>query len=147
MAKFVYRMQNILSLKENLEKQQKAQFSLANNILLREQDKLQNLLLRQAGYENELDRLLKGKLNLKKISQCRNAIDAMKSLVRDQMIVVHQAEKKVEDERRKLDSIMKDRKTHEKLKEKAFDEFKMELNHQEMKEIDELTSYTHTKGK
>lgn len=146
MAKFVYRMQNILNLKENLEKQQKAAFTVANNRLMKEQDKLQELMLRQASYENELDRMLKGVLNLKEIARCRNSIEAMKSLVRDQMIVVHQAQKKVDEERKKLDEIMKDRKTHEKLKEKAFDEFKEELNHQEMKEIDELVSFTHSKA-
>lgn len=32
---------------------------------------------------------------------------------------------------------MQERKTHEKLKEKAFDQFKLELNDQEKKEIDE----------
>lgn len=95
MAKFVYRMQNILNLKENLEKQQKAAFTVANNRLMKEQDKLQELMLRQASYENELDRLLKGRLDLKRIAHCRNSIDAMKSLVRDQMIVVHQAQKKL----------------------------------------------------
>ena len=38
---------------------------------------------------------------------------------------------------------MKDRKIHEKLKEKAFDEFKLELNDQEKKEIDELVSFNY----
>ena len=32
---------------------------------------------------------------------------------------------------------------HEKLKEKAFEEFKQELLHEESKEIDELVSYTY----
>ena len=36
---------------------------------------------------------------------------------------------------------MKDRKTHEKLRENAFDEFLMELSAEEKKEIDELVSY------
>ena len=38
---------------------------------------------------------------------------------------------------------MKDRKVHEKLKEKAFDEFKLELNDQEKKEIDEVVSFNY----
>ncbi len=36
-----------------------------------------------------------------------------------------------------------ERKTHEKLKEKAFEEFLMEEKRQESKEIDQLTSYTY----
>ena len=36
-----------------------------------------------------------------------------------------------------------ERKTHEKLKEKAFQQFLMEEKKQESKEIDQLTSYTY----
>ena len=39
---------------------------------------------------------------------------------------------------------MKDRKTHEKLREHAFERFKEEIKAEEIKEIDELTSYTHS---
>ncbi len=36
---------------------------------------------------------------------------------------------------------MKERKIYEKLKEKAFEEFKAEVNAQEQKEIDQLVSF------
>jgi flagellar FliJ protein len=39
---------------------------------------------------------------------------------------------------------MKDRKIHEKLKENAFEEFKIELNNEEKKEIDQLVSFTYS---
>ena len=38
---------------------------------------------------------------------------------------------------------VQDRKIHEKLKEKAFEQFKLELNAQEMKEIDETVSFNY----
>ena len=38
---------------------------------------------------------------------------------------------------------MIERKTHEKLKEKAFDEFKKEIEKEESKAVDELVSFTH----
>ena len=41
---------------------------------------------------------------------------------------------------------MKDRKTHEKLREKAFENFLIELSAQEKKEIDELVSYRYGAG-
>ncbi len=40
---------------------------------------------------------------------------------------------------------MQESKTHEKLREKAFDEFLHEENAREAKEVDELTSYTHSR--
>ena len=39
---------------------------------------------------------------------------------------------------------MMERKMHEKLREHAFERFKEELKAEEIKEIDELTSYTHS---
>ena len=71
------------------------------------------------------------------------AIDVLKSKQRSQMMNVHAAERDVELARKQLNEAMVERKTHEKLKEKAFEEFKQELLHEESKEIDELVSYTY----
>ena len=46
-----------------------------------------------------------------------------------------------------LEEVMKERKTYEKLREKSFEEFKAEVNHEESKEVDELTSYTYGQKK
>jgi flagellar FliJ protein len=143
-AKFVYRMQNVLVLKQKLEEQEKIAYTLAANALKEEQNKLQELIVRRASYEKQLSDLMHGILDLKKISRCRNSIDAMRSLIREQLINVQKAEKALDEERKRLDSVMKDRKTHEKLREHAFERFKEELKAEEIKEIDELTSYTHS---
>ena len=45
--------------------------------------------------------------------------------------------------RDKLNLAMQERKIYEKLREKAFEEFKQELNAQEKKEIDELVSFNY----
>ena len=42
---------------------------------------------------------------------------------------------------------MQERKTHDKLKEKAFEQFVKDENARESKEIDELTSYSYGKNK
>jgi flagellar FliJ protein len=49
--------------------------------------------------------------------------------------------------RQKLNQVMIERKTHEKLKEKAFEEYKKQLDDYEKKEIDELISYSYNKIK
>ncbi len=43
----------------------------------------------------------------------------------------------------RLREAMAERKTHERLKEKAFEEYLAEQNAEEQKEIDELVSYRH----
>ena len=143
MAKFRYRMQNILDIKEKMENQAKTAYGMANAKLATEQQKLQDILIRRAGYESKARELVSGNLNVLEIRECRQAIDVMKSKQRSQMMNVHAAERNVELARKRLNEAMVERKTHEKLKEKAFEEFKQELLHEESKEIDELVSYTY----
>mgnify|MGYP000326185255 FL=1 len=51
MAKFVYRMQNILNIKQKLETQAKMTYSLANQKYLEQQKILQEYMVRRVGYE------------------------------------------------------------------------------------------------
>ncbi len=143
MAKFVYRMQNVLNVKLKLENQAKIAYGLANARLAEEQQKLQEILLRRAMYENQAKELVSGAIDVKAIRECKRAVDVMKSLQRTQMMQVHMAEKDVEAARQKLNEEMIERKTHEKLREKAFELFKQEILAAEGKEIDELVSYTY----
>ena len=116
MAKFVYRMQNILDLKIKMEEQRKAEYGLANARLRKEEDKLRELIIRKAGYEKQARELVQGTIDVHKIHTCKHAIDAMKSAIRTQMIEVHVAEKNVELARSKLNQVMIERKTYEKLR-------------------------------
>ena len=147
MAKFIYKMQNILEIKEKLESQEKIAFGIANQKLAEEQEKLQELLVRQAGYEAKLKELTSGDLNIRDINNCKKSIDSMKSMVRDQMIAVHTAQRNVENARIRMNEAMKERKTQENLQEKAFEEFKQELLAEESKITDELVSYTYHNNK
>lgn len=143
MAKFTYRMQSILDIKYKLEEQEKTAFGLASKRLQEENEKLQQLMLRRINYERRAGELAMGKIDVLKIKENKRAIDTMKSLIRDQIMQVHAAEKNVELARKRLNAVMVDRKAHEKLREKAFEEFKVELAAQEAKEIDQLVSFTY----
>lgn len=142
MAKFRYRMQNILNIKMKLEAQAEIVYSTANAAYMEEQRKLQNLLVRRTGYERKLKELMDGEIDVQKVNHAREDVNTMKTIVRRQMMEVHKAEKKLESARRELSQVMMERKTQEKLREKAFDHFKRELATAENKEIDELVSYT-----
>ena len=141
MAKFSYKMQNILNVKEKMESQAKNDFSIAVAEYNEEEEKLAALLKRQAGYDARLKELSIGKLDFQEINACKNAINTMKRMIRDQMIRLNNAQRRVELQRTRLNIAQQERKTHEKLKEKAFEEFLQELNQEEMKQIDELVSY------
>lgn len=145
MAKFVYRMQNILNIKQKLETQAQMAYSIANQKYLEEQKVLQQYLIRRVGYEKQLKEAMQGDLNLQEVAHARANVNDMKTIVRRQMRQVHTAEKAMEDARVALNEVMQERKVQEKLREKAFEEFKQELAATETKEIDELVSYTYNK--
>lgn len=142
MAKFKYRMQNILDIKTKLETQAQNEYGIANRKYLEEQAALQELMIRRVEYEKRLKELVEGTLDIKSINNARNDVNNIKTLVRRQMMEVHKAEIVLEKTRNELNEKMKERKTHEKLKEHALDEFKADLQMAETKEIDELVSYT-----
>ena len=143
LAKFKYRMQNILDIKSKLETQAKNEYAIANQNYLKEQEKLQNLILKRLSFEQHLKSLMSGTINIKDVLIAKNDVSAMKNIVRRQMMVVHNAEKNLDRAREKLAEVMTERKIHEKLKEKAFEDFKQDVKSGEAKEIDELVSFTY----
>jgi flagellar FliJ protein len=143
MAKFVYRMQNILNIKMKLETQARMAYSQANQKYLEEQQILQGYVVRRMGYERQLKEAVQGTIDIEEVEHTKSALDSMKIIVRRQMMEVHKAEKAMEAARSALNEVMQERKVQEKLREKAFDEFKRELATEENKEIDELVSFTY----
>lgn len=145
MAKFVYRMQNILNIKLKLEEQAKIAYTQANTKLLEEQQKLQAILVRKAGYEKRAKELVSGSIHIRDIQENKRAIDTIKSMMRTQLLQVQVAERNLEAARLRLNEVMIERKTQEKLREKAFEEFKQDVAYEENKAVDELVSYTYQK--
>lgn len=133
-------MQNILELKQKIEEQEKANFGMATARFNEEQQKLRELMIRQAGYEKRLKELSFGNIDIKEIKTCKSAITSMKVALRDQMIEVSKAQKAMENARKRLNTVMMERKMHEKLREHAFEEFLNELDYEENKITDELVS-------
>lgn len=147
MAKFIYRMQSILNIKEKMEEQAKMEFAQARIRLTEEEERLKYLVDRKDVYVNRGRELQKDSLNVFDIMENRDAIVLMKEFIEEQKKAVAKAEKQLEEARLKLQNAMQESKTHERLREKAFEEFVKEVNAQETKEIDELTSYVYGQKK
>lgn len=143
MAKFVYRMQSILNIKEKMEEQAKVAFGAANAELRVEEERLQRLFGRQIQYLAEGAMLRQEVLDPLKLQENEQALRYIEEEIKSQKIRVKRAEEAVEKARQVLQEYMLERKTHEQLKEAAFEEFKEELAKEESKEVDELVSYTY----
>lgn len=143
MAKFVYRMQSILNIKEKMEEQAKQAFAAANHQLKIEEERLERLKKRRIQYLEEGAAIRQQLLDPLKLQENVSALDYIKEAIFEQRIRVRKAEEAVDRAREVLQEYMIERKTHEQLKEAAFEEFKAELAKEESKEVDELVSYTY----
>lgn len=145
MAKFKYRMQNILDIKQKLEESAKMEFGEANVRVMEEEEKLSVIEDRKRAYENEAGRLRSAKLQVADIKNNTKAISVLGDMKKEQESEVDKAKNILEQKRVKLQVAMQERKTQEKLYENAFEEFMREENARESKEVDELTSYVYGK--
>lgn len=143
MAKFIYRMQNILNIKYKLEDQAKNEFMIANRILQEEEEKKNVLLARKREYQEEAKTLLSSRLDVFRIRENKEAILKMDEFIKEQELVIEKARKVVEEKAQKLALLRQERKAQEKLKEKAFEVFIREENAKESKEVDERVSFTY----
>ena len=141
MAKFAYRMENILNIKYKLEEQAKQKYMAVRVRLNEEEEKLNALQNRKQEYFVQYRDLLKERLDVLQIETCKEAILLMDEYITAQEQVVARVEEELEQAIAKMNEAIKERKIHEKLKEKQFEIFLQELNQEEMKEIDQLISY------
>ena len=134
-------MQNILDIKYKLEDSAKQEYAEARIRLNEEEEKLEALMIRKNEYYIQYQNAIQGNLDFLKIEELANAMDIMDEMIALQNEMVKKRNKELEKARAKLNQVMQERKMHEKLKEKQFDEFVVELNAQENKETDEVVSY------
>ncbi len=141
MAKFIYRMENILNIKYKMEEQAKQEYMVVRMRLDEAEEQLDSLKKRKNDYFDLYRRLVSEKLEILEIEECKEAIIIIDEYINAQKKVVKSIETELDAAIQKMNIAMQERKIHEKLKENQFELFLHELNREEMKEIDELISY------
>ena len=147
MAKFIYKMQSLLNIKEKLEEQAKTAYGLVKAVLNEEEAKLGQMVARKNQYIAEKKEGMSATLRVNELTQLEHAIKSMEYRIAEQVLVVKQAEKNVMLAQAKLENAMKERKIQEKLKEKALEQFKLELEAAEQQEINELVTFRFGRAK
>ena len=143
MARFQFRMQSVLNLKIRLEEQQKNAFAAAKKRLDDEIEKLSALYKRKEFYEEEGRRMRDATLSVQDILDNETAIVRMKEYIDAQTEKVMLCEQELEAERIKMVEMMQERKTYERLREKAFEQFLEDEKHEEGVINDEHNSYVY----
>ncbi len=141
MAKFHYRMQSILNITQQMEMQARMEYAAAYDKLRRAQGYMDTLKEERHAYIEDGGRIREKALNIVKMRENTRMIERTDERIKTQTAIIDKAEQEVTEARKKLQDVMTQRKTHEKLREKAFEEFVQEEKSKEGREVDELISY------
>ena len=144
MAKFVYKMQSVLNIKQQTENQTKMEFAMAQAELNKQLDILEEYVVRKENYLKEAEDLRNdASLKLQDILDNQYATAQMDVMIKHQCGVVKQYEERVEKVRVKLTRNIQERKMQETLRDRAFTEFLEEQKQEEAKENDQRSSFTY----
>jgi len=141
MAKFKFKLQGLLNIKQKIEDQKRQEYGLAVAGLELEKQKKQDLLDKREESIVEFRKRINEIVNSQSHSSYNNYIEFLKGEVLRQEKVILEAEKKVEKKRQELVEAMKERKTMEKLSERQYEEFLLEQKLAEQRIVDEIVSY------
>ena len=141
MKKFRYSMQSLLVIKQKLEDQAKAAYGAAKLRLTEEEERLDALQRQRASYVEEKRQVMATRLDVPKLNRLQLAVEAMDDRIVRQRQNVKKAEAALRAAEERLVESMTERKTQERLRENAFEEYRQEMNAEEQKEIDERTSF------
>lgn len=141
MKKFRYSMQSLLLIKQKLEDQAKAAFSVAQQRLNEEEQRLVMMEKKREAYLEEKREVMAGKLDVPKLNRLQSAVENMDEQIVYQKQAIRKAELALKAAQERLVESMMERKTQERLRENAFEVYRQEMNAEEQKEIDERTSF------
>ncbi|MCL1846231.1 MAG: flagellar export protein FliJ [Defluviitaleaceae bacterium] len=145
MPKFQFRLQKYLSVKEQIENQKELEYANALRVLEEEKQKLAEFIRRKDETVEKLRSSVAKSIEPFEIRRYNNNIERLKHQINVQKERVAAAEEYVEQKRQELVQAMKDRKALEIVKDNAREEFLIEIDRAERKQVDELISFKHSK--
>ena len=144
MARFQFRLQQYLGVKEQIEEQKELEYAHALRQVEEEKQRLRDMInQRQEAIEN-MRQMLQRHISTVEIRRYNNTIERLKHHILVQEQRVKAAEKFAEEKRQELIQAMKERKALEIVRDKAHEEFMLEQNLAEQKLVDELVSFKYT---
>ena len=145
MAKFKYRFQTLLNVKENMEKNVKNELGIAVQELEKQKEILRKLQYEIESQENEYRYEGERKTVILKLRQRLEYIKLIHERKEQQQQRVKEAKRNVDKIRERLIEAMKEKKVLENLKEKEWIVFKKEQEKLEQLLVDELVNYKESK--
>lgn len=138
MRRFVFSLQKVLDYRQRLEEQAIRAFAEAQAELAHQQHRLRHLLDWRQECLNRSERRHRLAVALLDIEQ--TFLSALEEQIQLQRQRVAEAQHQVEVRRQQLIEAQRERKTLERLKEKQYEQWRLELLRWEQKQIDDLAS-------
>lgn len=141
MARFDFRLQPLLGVKEQIENQKELEYGQAMRQLEEERQTLTRLHTQREEQVEQFRTSLRSVIHPSDIRRYNNVIERLKQRIKEQIKRVEAAEAFAERKRQELVEAMKERKTLESVRERRHEEYVLEEKIIEQKLVDELVSY------
>jgi len=144
MAAFIFRLQKLLNLKQQLEEKAKNELGLAIRAHELEKQKLSVLETGIMRLSNDFRQACSGTIRPERIQAIRTWLEVQKTARERQLDAVKRSGENVDNTRVKLIAAMQEKKILSNLKDKEFEKFLRQEARNEQKLTDELVSYRET---
>jgi len=141
MAKFTFRLQSYLGVKEQLEEQKKNEYGQALRRVEEEKQKKRLMEEERARMIVTFKESLTTAINPADIRRYNNRLELLKNRIKEQQERIVEAEAAAELRRLELVEAMKERKMLEAVKEKSYETYLEEEKRAEQRVVDEIVSY------
>ena len=141
MAKFKFKLQSFLSIKQKIEDQKKNEYGKAQKKLEEEKQKKEELKLRHQQLVGGLRQKILSGIKPTELQQYNNYIAYTLEEIELQQKVIEKAEIVVKQKREEVIEAMKERKMLETLKEKKYEQYLEEEKKAEQRIVDEIVSF------
>ena len=141
MARFIFRLQSVLGIKEKVEDLKKNEFGKAVTALAEARRALAEMEASREKCIDHFRRDISKGIDPDAFKRYNLYIEQVNLAIKRQTFVVEQCEAFVEVKRQELVEAMRDRKTLETLRDNDFEEYLVEEKKQEQKVVDEIVSY------
>jgi len=144
MPRFEFRLQQYLGIKEQLEEQKELEYAKALRRVEEEKQHLRQLISRREQTIEDMRRSLTKVISPIDLRRANNTIERLKIQIAEQLERVAAAEAFAEEKRLELLQAMKERKAIETVRDNQKEEFLIEIDKKERKQVDELVSFKYT---
>lgn len=141
MAGYKYKLQNILKLKESVEKNKKNEFGTATQRFEHEKLKLEQFCAEMYNVCNDIENAASQGTSVADLLLQQRFMEYYKKSIKNQKVKIKMAEENLENCRQQLIKAVQDRKMIEKLKEIDYEKYLYNEQKNEEKLVDDLVSF------